>query len=59
MPISPEFRKPNVCVTQAEAEWLEEAVLILRGKEVSKEVRRKAATYVYKVARDARDSDAS
>jgi hypothetical protein len=52
--IDPNYRKPNVCVTAAEAEWLEEAAAILRGKQVSDAVRRRAATYVVKVARDAR-----
>jgi hypothetical protein len=51
--IDPNFRKPNVCVTAAEVQWLDEAAAILRGKQVSDAVRRKAATYVAKVARDA------
>lgn len=48
-----EFRKPNVCVTDAEAEWLREAAKILKGESASDAVRRKAATYVAKVAADA------
>lgn len=47
------FRTPNVCVTAAEADWLYEAARILKGGKASDDVRRKAATYVAKVAREA------
>lgn len=53
--IPPGFREPNVCITKAEAEWLREAVRILRNpdQQVSSVVRRKAAAYVAKIASDA------
>jgi hypothetical protein len=51
--MSPGYRVPNVHVTKAEIEWLREAERILKGGEASKTVRRKAAAYVGKVAREA------
>lgn len=49
-----EFRRPNVCVTAAEAAWFEEAARILRGGSAVRAVRFKAAVYCAKLARDAR-----
>jgi hypothetical protein len=55
--ISEGFREPNVCVTPAEAEWLEAAADFIMGKTEGRDSpqwRQRAAAYVRKVAHDAK-----